>query len=127
VDTRQADPLGIPPAPQGGSAQPQPAPDVRAPSCTRSKLPTAKSKLLVKRGFSFTLSCDEPARVDATALVAVTRARRGGVVLSRAGDLVLGERTLDYGTGARRLAFSVPRPLRQALGRRFTVRLRIDA
>jgi hypothetical protein len=126
VDTRQADPFGIAPQPQP-QPQPQPAPDVRAPQCTLSKPGTMKARPFVRHGFALSFGCDEPARVDATASVAVKRAHRGGVVLLRAGDLVLGQRSLGLGTGSRRLAFSVPRSLRKALGRRFTVRLRIDA
>jgi hypothetical protein len=126
VDTRQADPFGIAPQPQP-QPQPQPAPDVRAPQCTLSKPGTMKTRPFVRHGFALSFGCDEPARVDATASVAVKRAHRGGVVLLRAGDLVLGQRSLDFGTGSRRLAFSVPRSLRKALGGRFTVRLRIDA
>ena len=70
---------------------------------------------------------DEQARVETTASVGVTRARRGGVVVSGAGDLVLGEKTLSAVTSGRKVTFKVPRPLRPALGRRFTVRIRINA
>jgi hypothetical protein len=136
VDTRTADPFGIappsPPAqpastPQGQQPTGGDAPDVRAPVCTQSKTGTRKRADFLRRGVSLTVGCDEPARIEATASVTVSRARAGGVVLSRAGDLVLGERTLDFGTGKRKVAFSVPKSLRKALGKRFTVRIRVDA
>lgn len=53
--------------------------------------------------------------------------RRGTPATSRAGDVVLGDRTLELESGSRTLAFKVPRRLRLPLGRRFTVRLRIVA
>ena len=139
VDLRQADPFGIPPAqtpepgpgpggdtPGGqptGPQQQQEAPDVRAPSCAQSKLRAVKRAAFVRRGLVVTLDCDEPARVEATAsLSAKTRSSARALT---PGDVVLGEKTLDYAAGKRRIAFRVPRALRRGLGKRFTVRLRI--
>jgi hypothetical protein len=135
VDLRQADPFGIPPVqPQtpdpanggggvgGGPTGPQgDAPDVSAPKCTLSKLPAKKRAVFVRRGFALTLDCDEPARVEATAAV-TSKARSSSLA---PGDLVLGERTLDQGTGKRSIPFRVPRGLQRKLGRRFTVSLRV--
>jgi hypothetical protein len=78
----------------------------------------------VRRGFAVTLDCDEPARVEATASVG-GKVRRSGATLVP-GDLVLGEKTLGFSAGKRTVAFKVPRTVRRSLGRRFTVRLRID-
>ena len=131
VDVRQMDPFGIPPAQMpeapasGGGAQAEP--DVRAPACTYSKLGPAKRAKFMRSGLSFTLTCDEQARVEARASVAVRRADGRRLVLQRVGDLVLGEQTLDVASNQRRVAIKVPRSLRRALGRRFTVNVRIDA
>jgi Ca2+-binding RTX toxin-like protein len=99
--TRRLDPFGIAPD----------VPDVRAPACAPSKLGRKSRRAFLRRGFALTLTCDERAHVDA---------------VSRAGQLVLGEKTMDLAAGSRRVAFRVPRALGRALGRRFKVRLRID-
>ena len=39
--------------------------------------------------------------------------------------MVLGEKTLDFASGKRKLAFRVPRSVRRGPGKRFTVRLRV--
>jgi Ca2+-binding RTX toxin-like protein len=120
VDVQQA-PSGTPDAPGGAPGDTPGAPqgpgsgaaaDVRAPVCRPSKLDAKTRAALVRRGFSFTLECDEQARVAATA---------------RVRNRVLDTKTLDYGSGRRKLVFRIPRRLRHSLGKRFTVRVRIDA
>jgi hypothetical protein len=138
VDLRQADPFGIPPVqPQtpgtgGGGDTPgtdgggQPtgpqgnAADVSAPKCVQAGLAKGiKRAAFVKRGIALALDCDEPARVDAAASFGV----KGRAL--KPGDVLLGERTLDYGAGKRKIAWKVPRTLRKKLGRRFTVGVRV--
>jgi Ca2+-binding RTX toxin-like protein len=144
VDLRQTDPFGIPPAPapepgpgdpgggpgsgsgSGGTPrgqQPEAA-DNRPPRCSQSKLAGRKRAAFVRRGFTVRLACDEPARVEATASVGGKVRRKGAALVP--GDVVLGQKTLGYSAGRRTLAFRVPRAVRRSLGRRFTVRLRID-
>jgi hypothetical protein len=55
------------------------------------------------------------------------RPRRGRLVTSRAGELVLAEQTRPLATGSRRLTLKVPRGLRRVLGRRFTATLTVVA
>jgi Ca2+-binding RTX toxin-like protein len=122
VDLRQADAFGIPPAlpqqpappttPSAPAQQPQPPADVKAPSCVAAKTRAQKRATFLKRGITLTLSCDEPARIAAT---------------GRAGDLVVADRELDYGSGRRTLTFKASARLRRVLGRKFTVRVRIDS
>ena len=140
IDRRQADPFGIPPAQPQPQPEPQPqtpgtgdqptgpqqqqeTPDVRAPQCPQSPLKAVKRAAFLKRGFAVTLDCDEPARVEATASVAAK-----GRTTARAltpGDVLLGEKTLGYAAGKRKVAWRVPRSLRRGLGARFTVRVRV--
>jgi len=140
IDRRQADPFGIPPAQQQpqtpgpgtsdpgttdpGTVDPTVPRDVSAPKCVPSRLPKGiKRAAFVKRGIALTLDCDEPARVEATASLG-PKGRATARTLTP-GDVLLGEKTLDYGAGKRKLAWKVPRSVRKTLGRRATVRLRI--
>lgn len=121
TDVRHADPFGIappvpsppPPAPGPGDRPAErPSPDVRAPSCSPTKPAVQKRATFLKRGYRFALRCDERARVDVTA---------------RVGKVVLDSLDLDVSGSSSTVAVKVPRSIRKALGRRFTVGLRIDA
>lgn len=125
VETRTVDPFGIPPAqpmpttpgnqqpePQQSQPQPQPQRDVRAPVCAPSRLAALKRTAFVKRGVSLAVSCDEQARVDVSAST---------------GKVILAATSADVAGGRRTLKFKVPRELKRVLGKKFTVRVRIDA
>jgi hypothetical protein len=104
------------PRPQPQEPEPRPQPqlprDVKAPSCTAPKLASASRTTFLKRGFSVGITCDEAARV---------------AVSASPKKLALGARAVDVAAGKRTLKFKVPRSARASLGRKFTVRLRIDA
>ena len=103
------------------------AADRAAPNCRRSRLARRKRAKFLKRGVRFTLTCNEEARLHVTASARIKRFRKRGVIFSRAGDVILAERRLGFASGARRLTLRPVRKVRKALGRRFKVRLRIDA
>jgi Ca2+-binding RTX toxin-like protein len=106
---------------------PAAAPDRAAPTCRRSKLARQKRRRFLRTGVRVTYTCNEEAQLDVTALVRVRRTPGGRIRLARAGDLVLAERRLRFGTGARSVRLRVAKNLRRALGKRFKVTLRAVA
>lgn len=123
VDARRADPFGVAPAappaaapsdlpPAAGSGGPAPARDERPPECSAPRPTVQKRASFLRRGYAFQVRCDEHARVEVTA---------------RARGLVVDAIDLDARGGTHKVAVKVPRPLRRALGTRFTVQLRFTA
>jgi hypothetical protein len=113
---------GAPGAPGGGTAA-----DGTAPRCPVSGVPSrVRRRTFVRRGARPRVNCNEPSALNIR-LIGRVRRIRGQVVLQRAGDLVLAERSLRLGGGARSATLKVPRAMLRALGRRFTLRLRVEA
>jgi hypothetical protein len=101
--------------------------DLDAPGCNLAGVRKRMTrKRLLGRGVGAAAECDEAVSLQAR-LTAPVRARRGGLVTARAGQIVLAERTLPLAEGARRLRLRVPRGVRRALGRRFTATLSVVA
>ncbi len=105
---------------------PPAAPDTTAPICKRSKLARKKRKTFLRKGFSFRVNCNEEARVEVFAAVTPKR-RKGKVVFSKAGDVLLAQKVFGFKAGSRTLKFKAAKSVRRALAKRFKVRLRIDA
>ena len=105
---------------------PPAAPDTTAPTCRRSKLARKKRKAFLSKGFSFRVNCNEAARVEVFAAVTAKR-RKGKVVFSKAGDVLLAHKVFGFKAGSRTLRFKAAKSVRRALAKRFKVRLRIDA
>jgi hypothetical protein len=105
---------------------PPAAPDTTAPTCRRSKLARKKRKTFLSKGFSFRVNCNEAARVEVFAAVTAKR-RKGRIVFSKAGDVLLAQKVFGFKAGSRTLKFKAAKSVRRALAKRFKVRLRIDA
>lgn len=109
-----------------GCHGPPPAVDVERPKAkllglNKKQRRIARAKLL-KRGLVFRLRCNEPCSVQAEL---VGRARV--VRLARAGDVVLGTRTIRRARPAHRVKVKVQRKLRRAVrkGNRLTLRVTV--
>jgi hypothetical protein len=100
--------------------------DRAAPVCTVRGLPRRLTRKRFLRRLRPSVGCDEAAAVEARLTVPVGH-RRGRLVTTRAGDLVLAERQLPLAAGRRTVSMRVPRALRRALGRRFRARLTVVA
>jgi hypothetical protein len=101
--------------------------DGAAPRCTVTGVPArVRRRTFVRRGARPRTNCNEPSALNIR-LIGRVRRIRGQVVLQRAGDLVLAERNFRLGSGARTATLKVPRAMLRALGRRFTLRLRVEA
>lgn len=121
--TPHAAPAEIAPLPLPLSLPAPPAPparDVTAPACSVSA-PRAISS--PARSIAVTATCGERSSLHAV----LTGRPAGRVVAARVGDVTLAERTLPAASGRRRFRLVVSRRLRAALGRRASLRLRIEA
>jgi Ca2+-binding RTX toxin-like protein len=125
TDTVVADPLDTLLDCESVTVVQGPGPDVQAPRCTLSGVqPTVTTKSFFG-GFNLKVACDESARLLVQVVARVKRA--GQVTTSAVGELVLAEATRAAGTGARTLRLKGSKRFKRSLGKRFTVRLRVES
>jgi hypothetical protein len=101
--------------------------DTVTPKCafTRAAKKAKRSSFL--KGYAATFRCDESVSVLGRLLTTAKR-KRGKTVLSRAGDVVLAEKSTSAGQNApKKLTLKVSKKLRKALGKKFTARVVLEA
>jgi Ca2+-binding RTX toxin-like protein len=103
-----------------------PVPDTAAPACRLAGVRNRYSPAGFRRGPVPRVTCDEPVSLAFKLMVRVSRAQRIAVAAS-VGDLILAQRNLPLGTGARSARLKPSTRLVHALGRRFRARVVVEA
>ena len=99
--------------------------DVRAPSCRLTKVKSSYTTTAFAKGLRPSLTCDEAAAVSFT-MIARLKAR-GRFVTSRVGDLVIAEKRVARGAGARSARVRPSQEFLRRLGKRVKVTVRAEA
>jgi hypothetical protein len=99
--------------------------DTKAPTCKIRGFKARMKRRSFFRGFRIRVICNE--RVTLLIRVVVRVRRASGIVLSRAGDLVVFDNRLGLGKASRRAKVKPSRKVGRLLPRRFRARLQVEA
>ena len=103
-------------------------PDKTAPNCVLARSRTNFTTTQFFRGFTIQANCNEPVQIDSQVLAQVrTVSKRGRLITSRVGELILAEHATRLGPASQRIRLRPSRRLGRRLGKRFRARVVISA